>query len=171
MSEDPYESSDQGDEDVPDAGVGRRCIVPPTYVFGRGIAGPSLGGPTTFQESFTVARGDREVALVQVIAAFYNTANVKTETALLEVDWVESNARFAVAPAAITQDQAPIAEVPVTGRQIVAFPFPLPVPMSPGGSGLRMDVRLLLTRISAACTAWRVFMSFAARDDRGIWRY
>jgi hypothetical protein len=146
-----------------------KCIVPQTSKFGLNIDGPSLGGLTTFEQTISVAR-TREVALVQIIAAFYNTANLHLESALMEVQWVASGQRFAVAPTVASIEQAPIFEGAVTGRIIIAFPFPLPVPMSPDGSGLRMDCRLLLTRISAACTEWRVFMSWAAKDDRGIWR-
>jgi hypothetical protein len=145
------------------------CIVPATSKFGIGIVGPSAGGPTTFDETFSVSR-EREVALVQIIASFWDTGNAHTQSALLEVDWVSAGQRVAPLPTPANVETAPIVEVAVTGRQIVAFPFPLPVPSSPDGSGLRMDVRLVLSRISAGCANWRVFMSWAGRDENGIWR-
>ncbi len=147
----------------------RSC--PTLYKFGEGVAGPSAGGATTFEESFAPAADLDEVGIVSIVAAFYSTAFLKNQTADLEVDFHPHGVRFVVAPAANTPTQLPVFEAAgIVGRQIIAFPEPLPVPRSPDGSGRRCDVRVLLQNISAACFEWRVFIQTAVRVD-GKWVY
>ena len=145
---------------------------PNLYSF-KGV-GPGGGGAATFQDRTSIAgvtdgRPDA-VGIVGMTACFYNTALARVGGAQVELDLTPYGVIYTVAPTATTVEQIPIFDGLVVGRQTVLFPNPLPVPDSGNGSERRMDLRVLLTGITAATNIWRVFVQTAVHRD-GRWHY